>query len=44
MLAASFRQGRRAAPKIAAVLAALARMGFVTSPDGGAATFLRRAA
>ena len=35
-LAASFKQGRRIAPKISAVLAALARMGFATSSDGGA--------
>jgi hypothetical protein len=43
-LAAGFKQGRRVAPKIAAVLAALARMGFVASADGGATFSLRRAA
>jgi hypothetical protein len=43
-LAAGFKQGRRVAPKIAAVLAALARMGFAASADGGAAFSLRRAA
>ncbi len=43
-LAAGFKQGRRVAPKIAAVLAALARMGFVASSDGGATFSLRRAA
>lgn len=42
-IAASFRQGRRAEGKIAAVLGALARMGFVSTPDGGR-TFLLRAA
>lgn len=42
-LAASFRQGRRVEAKIAAVLGALARMGFVATPDGGR-TFLLRAA
>ena len=42
-LAAIFRQGRRIAPKIAAVLGALARMGFAATADGK--TFaLRRAA
>ncbi len=43
-LATGFRQGRRVAPKIAAVVAALARMGFVGSADGGATFSLRRAA
>jgi hypothetical protein len=43
-LAAGFKQGRRVASKIAAVLAALARMGFVASADGGATFSLRRAA
>jgi hypothetical protein len=42
-LAASYRQGRRVEAKVAAVLMALARMGFVASADGR--TFaLRRAA
>ncbi len=43
-LATGFRQGRRALPQIASVLAALARMGFVASPDGGKSFALRRAA
>jgi hypothetical protein len=44
-LAATFRQGRRVAPQIGAVLASLVRMGgFVTSPDGGRSFTLRRAA
>ncbi len=43
-IAASFKQGRRIAPKVASVLAALARTGFVTTPDGGASFALRRAA
>ena len=43
-LAASFRQGRRVEVKIAAVLGALARMGFVTTSDGGRSFALRRAA
>jgi len=44
-LAASFRQGRRVAPQIEAVLASLIRMGgFVTSPDAGRSFTLRRAA
>ena len=34
-LAATFRQGRRVAPKIAAVLAALTRMGFAAVADDG---------
>ncbi len=43
-IAASFKQGRRVAPKVGAVLAALARTGFVTTADGGATFSLRRAA
>ena len=43
-LALGFRQGRRIAPKVSAVLAALVRMGFVTSADGGRTFALRRAA
>ncbi|HEY8008768.1 MAG TPA: hypothetical protein VIE66_18740 [Methylocella sp.] len=43
-VAARFKQGRRIAPKVAAVLAALARMGFVDSADGGKTFALRRAA
>jgi hypothetical protein len=43
-LAASFRQGRRVEPKVAAVLLALARMGFAASADGGRTFALRRAA
>jgi hypothetical protein len=43
-LAARFRQGRRAATKIASVLGALQRMGFVTTADAGRSFSLRRAA
>jgi hypothetical protein len=43
-LAARFRQGRRAGPKIASVLGALLRMGFVSTSDGGRSFSLRRAA
>jgi hypothetical protein len=43
-LATGFRQGRRAVPQIGAVLAALVRMGFVASPDGGRTYIMRRAA
>jgi len=43
-LAASFRQGRRAQPKITAVLASLARLGFVARPDRGTGYVLRRGA
>ncbi len=43
-LGASFKQGRRVAPKIAAILSALARMGFAATADGGRTFALRRAA
>lgn len=43
-IATKFKQGRRIAPKISAVLAALARMGFVTTQDGGGTFQLRRVA
>jgi hypothetical protein len=43
-VAATFRQGRRIAPKVEAVLAALARVGFVSTVDGGRTFVLRRAA
>lgn len=43
-VAARFRQGRRIVPKVASVLAALARMGFVDTADGGRTFVLRRAA
>ncbi len=43
-LAMRFRQGRRVAPKVAAVLGALQRMGYVTTSDAGKAWSLRRAA
>jgi hypothetical protein len=43
-LAMRFKQGRRAAAKIAAVLAALSRMGFAATSDGGKTFRLRRAA
>jgi hypothetical protein len=42
-LTAGFRQGRRIEAKIAATLAALARMGFIATPDGGKTFLLRRA-
>jgi hypothetical protein len=43
-LAARFRQGRRVAPKVASVLGALQRMGFVTTADAGHSFSLPRAA
>jgi hypothetical protein len=43
-LAAGFRQGRKVASKVGAVLTALARMGFVATADGGKTFQLRRAA
>ena len=43
-LAVGFRQGRRAAAKIASVLGALLRMGFVATPDAGRTYALRMAA
>jgi hypothetical protein len=43
-LATTFKQGPRIAPKIGAVLAALARMGFVTTGNGGRIFALRRSA
>ena len=43
-MAARFRQGRRVLVQVSAVLAALARMGFVASPDGGRTYALRRTA
>lgn len=43
-LASGFRQGRRALAQIGAVLASLARMGFIASPDGGRTFTMRRAA
>ena len=43
-VATRFKQGRRIAPKVAAVLAALARMGFIDSADSGRTFILRRAA
>jgi hypothetical protein len=43
-IAGGFKQGRKIAPKVNAVLAALARTGFVTTADGGATFSLRRAA
>ncbi len=41
-LALHFRQGRRIAAKVASVLGALQRMGFVTSGDAGRTWALRR--
>jgi hypothetical protein len=43
VLATRFKQGRKIAPKVAAVLATLARMGFVDSAEGGKTFVLRRA-
>ncbi len=43
-LLAGFRHGRKIAPKVKAVLEALARTGYVTSADGGRTFALRRAA
>ncbi len=43
-IATSFKQGRKIAPKVGAVLAALARTGFATTADGGKTFSLRRAA
>jgi hypothetical protein len=43
-IATSFRQGRRNLAKVNAVLAALARMGFVRTSDGGQTFALRRVA
>ena len=43
-LAAFFRQGRKIAPKISAVLSALARTGWVATADRGRTFVLRRAA
>lgn len=41
-IAAGFRQGRRVAPKVAAVLLSLHRMGLVATADGGASFALQR--
>ena len=43
-VASTFKQGRRVAPKVGAVLNALARMGFAASSDGGRTFQLRRVA
>ncbi len=43
-IAATFKQGRRIAPKITAVLLSLSRMGVIASGDGGATFALTRAA
>ena len=43
-IASTFKQGRRIAPKVGAVLAALARMGFVAATNNGTAFQLKRAA
>ncbi|MCX5493254.1 hypothetical protein OSH11_00905 [Kaistia dalseonensis] len=43
-LAASFRQGRRIEPKVAAILAALARTGTALSSDRGRSFWARQAA
>jgi hypothetical protein len=43
-LAMRFRQGRRVAPKVASVLGALQRMGFIGTADAGHTFSLRRAA
>ena len=41
-IATSFRQGRRVAPKVAAVLLSLYRMGLVATADGGGSFRLQR--
>lgn len=43
-IAARFRQGQKARPAVMSVLAALNRMGLVSSPDGGRSFAYRRAA
>lgn len=43
-IASTFKHGRRVSAKVGAVLNALARMGFVASPDGGRTFQLRRVA
>jgi SAM-dependent methyltransferase len=43
-IARAFKQGRKISHKISAILAALARVGFVTTTDGGGTFRLRRAA
>ncbi len=43
-IASTFRQGRRIEPKVRSVLAALTRMGFVATGDGGGTFYIRRAA
>jgi hypothetical protein len=42
-IATGFRQGKRIEPKVRAVLVALARLGFIATPDGGNSFLLRRA-
>ncbi len=41
-IAAGFRQGQRVVPKVAAVLAALARMGVVSIADGDQGFIMKR--
>lgn len=43
-LAGRFRQGRRVEPKVRAILAALNRMGVVSTPDRGHTFVLQRGA
>ncbi len=43
-IASGFRQGKRVEPKVVAVLAALTRMGVISTGDGGRRFALRRAA
>jgi hypothetical protein len=43
-IATGFRQGQRIAPKVGAVLAALTRMGVISTGDGGKTFAMRRAA
>ncbi len=43
-IAAGFRQGQRVAPKVGAVLAALTRMGVISTADRGRTFAMRRAA
>ena len=41
-IASGFKQGRRVAPKVAAVLLSLYRMGLVGTGDGGTSFSLQR--
>jgi hypothetical protein len=43
-IARTFKQGRKVSHKVGAVLAALARVGFISTTDGGVTFLLRRVA